>query len=218
MKPYFYKIKEKQTGKIYVGCQYGVKSNPSNFWVTYFTSNKYVKSQPKESFDVVLVKERHDAREYEKRYLQKCYRLLGRERFIELLINRNIAPGILNTPETIAKANSPSKKFKNSLAAKKRIEQGTHNFLVNKYEHSEEWKAKIRNRMLGENNPSKNPEITKKRITEEFRKKQAEGSKGNKNVRGKSWWNNGIERKRNEQSPGEGWIKGYRFETTEKKE
>lgn len=214
MKPYFYKIKEKETGRYYVGCQYGTKSNPSNFWVTYFTSNQYIRSQPKESFEIVYIKDRLDARDYEKRYLQKCYKLLGRNRFCSVMINRNIAPGILNTPETIAKANGPGKRSKNSLAAKKRMEQGTHNFLVNKYEHSEEWKSKIKNRMLGENNPSKNPEIVKKRITEEYRKKQAEGSKGNKNVRGKAWWNNSVDRKRSTQSPGEGWIKGYRIEPT----
>lgn len=217
MKPYFYKIKEKTTGRYYVGCQYGIKSDPSNFWVTYFTSNQYIKLQPKDSFEIIAVKEREDARDYEKRYLRKCYNLLGKQRFMELLINRNIAPGILNTPETIAKANSDSKKYKNSLAAKKRIEMGTHNFLVNKYEHSDEWKVKIRERMVGTNNPSKNPEIVKKRITEQYRKKQAVLSKGNTNVRGKQWWNNGHQRKRSFHAPGESWVRGYKFNSADEK-
>ena len=81
MKPYFYKIRDKLTGKFYVGCQYGVKSDPSNFWITYFTSNNYIKSSPKSNFDIIAVVQRNDARIFEKRYLQKCYRLLGREKF-----------------------------------------------------------------------------------------------------------------------------------------
>jgi hypothetical protein len=204
MKPYFYKIKEKQTGKIYVGCQYGVKSDPANFWVTYFTSNKYVKSQPKNAFNVVLVKERHDAREYEKRYLQKCYRLLGRERFIELLINRNIAPGILNTPESILKANI-KRKISNSIAAKKRVANGTHNFILNPHIPTKEERDRSSKRMKGN-------QFAKLMVRdEEYRKKQATNSKGNKNVRGKKWWNNGSQRKRSKECPGEEWKEGFLF-------
>lgn len=209
MKPYFYKIKEKSTGKYYVGCQYGAKSDPNNFWVTYFTSNKYVKMQPKEAFEIVSVVERNDARDYEKRYLQKCYKLLGKEKFTKLLINRNIAPGILNTPETIAKANGPEKKQKNSLAAKKRLQNGTHNFLLNPYKPTIEQRKKASQRMKG----NKLGGLINR--DDEYRKNQAEKSKGNTNVRGKCWWNNGKERKRSKEQPGDHWVKGYKFITAD---
>ena len=201
MKPYFYKIREITSGKYYVGCQYGKKSDPTNFWTTYFTSNQYIKSQSKDNFKIVKIVQRDDAREYEKRYLNKCYKLLGRDNFLNLMINRNLAPGILNTPESIARGNL-KRKVSNSLAAKKRIDDGTHNFLNHKYEHSDEWKNKISVRMRGENNPSKNPESQKKRITDEFRKKQAAGAKGNTNVKGYRWWSNGISYTRSKECPG----------------
>lgn len=207
MRPYFYKIKEKKSGRYYVGCQYGRKSDPSNFWVTYFTSNLYIKSQPKNNFEVVAIYERSDAREYEKRYLQKCYRLLGRDVFLKTLINRNVAPGILNTPESILKANTPEKKLKNSLAAKKRIKAGTHNFLLNPHKPTEEQRKRSSERMKG------NTLGKLVNRDEAFRKKQAEKSKGNTNVRGKQWWNNGKDRKRSKESPGRGWVKGYRIDT-----
>ena len=66
MKPYFYKIKELSTGRYYVGCQYGAKSNPLNFWVTYFTSNRYILNQPKQGFKILKIIIREDARSYEK--------------------------------------------------------------------------------------------------------------------------------------------------------
>jgi hypothetical protein len=142
MKPYFYKIQEIASGKYYVGCQYGKKSDPINLWETYFTSNQYIKSQPKTNFKIVKVIQRNDARDYERRYLTRCYKILGKDKFLELMINRNLAPGILNTPESIARGNV-KRKVSNSVAAKKRIEDGTHNFLNNTYEHSEEWYQKI---------------------------------------------------------------------------
>ena len=203
MKPYFYKIRDKLTGKFYVGCQYGVKSDPSNFWITYFTSNNYIKSSPKSNFDIIAVVQRNDARIFEKRYLQKCYRLLGREKFLSTFINRNIAPGILNTPETIAKANSDKKRLKNSLAAKKRIAEGSHNFITNPYIPTENQRKLISIRMKGNNYGSL------RKLDENYRRNAAELSKGNTNVRGKHWWNNGKQRKRSILSPGEEWVKGF---------
>lgn len=202
MKPYFYKIKEKNTGRYYVGCQYGKKSDPKNFWVSYFTSNKYVKGQPKNSFVVVYLKERADAREYEKRYLQKCYRMLGKEKFLSILINRNIAPGILNTPESIAKANTIKKRLKNSAAAKKRFKDGTHNFLTKRHTPTTEQRVKLSQRMKNNNYGSL---IDR---NDEYRKKQAKNSKGNTNVKGKKWWYNPQtkERKRCFEQPGKEWL------------
>jgi len=207
MKPYFYKIQEVTTGKYYVGCQYGKNSNPNNLWDTYFTSNQYIISQPKENFKIVKTIQRQDAREYERRYLRKCYSILGKEKFLEYMINRNLAPGILNTRESIERGNI-KRRVSNSIAALKRIESGTHNFQLNKYEHSDAWKDKIKLRMKSDKNPGKNPETIKKRITDEYRKKQSDGAKGNTNVKGYKWWTNGEINKRSKFCPGEGFYLG----------
>lgn len=207
MKPYFYKIQEVTTGKYYVGCQYGKNSNSNNLWNTYFTSNQYIISQPKENFKIVKIIQRQDAREYERRYLRKCYSILGKEKFLEHMINRNLAPGILNTKESIERGNI-KRRVSNSIAALKRIENGTHNFQLNKYEHSDAWKDKIKLRMKSDKNPGKNPETIKKRITDEYRKKQSDGAKGNTNVKGYKWWTNGEINKRSKSCPGERFYLG----------
>ena len=106
MKPYFYKIQHVPTGKYYVGTQYGKTSNPYKFWKTYFTSSKYVKNlierDGEDSFIIINIQIRNDARMYEHRYLKKAYNLLGKSRFLEIFLNRNIAPGILLTDEIIS--------------------------------------------------------------------------------------------------------------------
>jgi hypothetical protein len=207
MKPYFYKIQEITTGRYYIGCQYGQRSDPSNFWNTYFTSNQYIKSQPKDNFKLIKLIQRDDARNYEKRYLSRCYHILGRETFLQIMINRNLAPGILNTKETIEKANI-KRRISNKTAALKRIESGTHNFQLNKYPHSKEWLEKIKLRMNGDSNPGKNPKNIKKRLTDEYRKKQSDGAKGNTNVKGYRWWTNGEINKRAKECPAEGFYLG----------
>jgi hypothetical protein len=207
MKPYFYKIQEITSGKYYVGCQYGKKSDPDNLWVTYFTSNHYINNQPKTNFIIIKKIQRNDARNYEKRYLSKCYKILGREKFLEIMINRNLAPGILNTKETIEKANI-KRRISNKKAAMKRVESGTHNFQLNTYAHSDEWFRKIKLRMNSDLNPGKNPENIKKRITDEYRKKQSDGAKGNTNVKGYRWWTNGAINRRSKNSPGEEFYLG----------
>ena len=123
------------------------------------------------------------------------------------MINRNLAPGILNTKESIERGNI-KRRVSNSIAALKRIENGTHNFQLNKYEHSDAWKDKIKLRMKSDKNPGKNPETIKKRITDEYRKKQSDGAKGNTNVKGYKWWTNGEINKRSKSCPGERFYLG----------
>ena len=62
--------------------------------------------------------------------------------------------------------------------------------------------------MRGENNPSKNPQTQIKRITDEYRKKQSDGAKGNKNVVGYRWWTDGIKNRRAKESPGNEYYLG----------
>lgn len=114
-KPYFYKIKDKETGKYYVGTQYGKTASKDNFFISYFTSSqtikKIVKIRGKDSFEVVKIYERDDAREYEAYYLQRCYSLLGKEKFLSLFYNRNLSPGIL-LDESIIEKQTLTKKSK----------------------------------------------------------------------------------------------------------
>ena len=205
MIPYFYKIRQKSTGKIYVGSQYGIKSNPENLLIEYFTSSKIVnhiiKTEGKDSFEIISIKIRKDAREYEQKYLLKCYKFLGKDKFLDIFLNRNLSPGILLTPEIIEKANK-KRKISNSLSAKKLLEQGRHNFQIKNSGNYEHVRKKRSERMIG------NKLGSKRLMTEELRNKIANASKGNTNVRNTTWWNNGTERKRSKESPGEEWKIG----------
>ena len=49
---------------------------------------------------------------------------------------------------------------------------------------------------------------SKKRITDEYRKKQSDGAKGNTNVKGYKWWTNGEINKRSKSCPGERFYLG----------
>ena len=202
MKPYFYKIKEISTGRYYVGCQYGQKSNPDNLFKTYFTSNSYVKSRPSTDFIIEKIVVREDARDYEKRYLKKCYTMLGREKFLSLMINRNLAPGILNTKETIEKANV-KRRISNKISADKLVSAGTHNFLHQPNPSwKEENKEKISKRMRG------NTFGALRKMTPELKQKLAEKSKGNTNVKGYKWWTNGKDNRRSKERPGDDYYPG----------
>jgi hypothetical protein len=88
MQPYIYKLRNKLTGQYYIGVQYGKKSNPSNLWKTYFSSSKYV-LENKENFEVVYTKPREDAREYESKLLNRIFRIFGKEKFLQIMFNRN---------------------------------------------------------------------------------------------------------------------------------
>lgn len=200
---YFYKIKELTTGKYYVGCQYAQGTSSQNLGQTYFTSCKYIKNKSWTEFIVCYTIDMDDARKYERRYLKKCLSILGRDRFLEVMINRNVAPGILNTPDTIQKANI-KRRISNRIAAHKRLENGTHNFLFKRHVPTIDERARSSERMKGNTYGSL---ICR---DEQYRQKQADNSKGNTNVKGKKWWNNGEKRKRSFDCPGQGWVRGSR--------
>lgn len=205
MQPYFYKILHKPTGKFYVGSQYGKFSDPKKFWKTYFTSSKFVKEliikDGETSFEIVKIYVRDDARDYEKRFLKKVYNYMGKDRFLETFLNRNIAPGILLTEEIITRANF-KRKISNSLSAKKLYEEGRHNFQLKNasdYDHVRKLRSE---RMLGNNHGSK------RKMTDELKNKLSEKSKGNTNVRGTKWWTDGTVNKRSKECPGINFILG----------
>lgn len=211
MKPYYYVIKHKPSGKLYAGSQYGKNSHSDNLWTTYFTSSKLVKELIErdgiESFEIECIDCRPDAREYEQSYLMSMYEKYGREEFLDKFLNRNLSPGILLTEESIAKANGPEKRKKCSDSAKKLLEMGKHNFQnknASDYEHVRLLRSK---KMMGNNYGSL------REMTEELKNKLAEKSKGNTNVRGTKWWTNGVINKRCKECPG----KDFRLGTTKRK-
>jgi hypothetical protein len=202
---YYYRIRHKNTGMVYVGCQYGRNADPSLFFRKYFTSSKtihqLIMEDGKDSFEVVKVVEMKDARMFEHKVLRYCYRKLGKDTFIKKFYNRNIAPGILLDEDSILRANSESKRQKMIEIANKRVSEGTHNFLI-PYERTEYHKELCRQKQIG------NRYAAGRVLTDEQKQHAAEKSKGNTNVRGKFWWNNGTHMKRSIDCPGEGWIKG----------
>jgi hypothetical protein len=209
MTPYFYKILQKNTGKIYVGSQYGKNSDSKNLWKSYFTSSVYVKKLIEkygtDSFEILTIKERPDARQYEQRYLLKMYYAFGKDKFCDIFINKNLSPGILLTEDIIKKANI-KRKVSNSISSKKLLEEGRHNFQLfpnaGEYEHVRKLRSeKMMNNTYGFG----------RIMTDETKNKISEGVKGNTNVRNTEWWNNGKQRKRSKVCPGEGWKKGFKF-------
>jgi hypothetical protein len=205
MTPYFYKIRHIPSGRYYIGSQYGKASDPASFWVSYMTSSKYIQALLQEdgadSFSVIKIVPRSDAREYEARLLKRLYRRFGSRKFLDIMINRNIAPGILLTDEMMAKANA-KRTVSNSIAAKKLLAQGTHNFQKFRASDMEHVRQSRSDRMKG------NSLGSLKEITPEYRKKQADGSRGNTNVRGTRWWTDGTVNKRSKDCPGEGFSLG----------
>jgi hypothetical protein len=128
--------------------------------------------------------------------------MLGKDRFASLLLNKNIAPGLLLDASMIKKANSDEKRRKNKEAAIKRVKDGTHNFITSPYKKTEEDRKKLSQRMKGNNIGSK------RKMTDEYRALAAKNSRGNTNVRGSRWWTNGVVYKRAKECPGDDFYLG----------
>jgi hypothetical protein len=191
-KPYFYKIKNKITNKYYVGSQYGKNANKDNFFKTYFTSSQSIheaiKTEGIETFEIISLVERNDAREYEAYYLQKCYSLLGKDKFLNLFYNRSLSPGILLDDKIIAKqtATKKSKWTNGSISkpvppnwkGKKRSDQMKRRLSESKMGHevTAETKQKLRKANLG------------KKQSADTKSKRAQSLANNKNAYGKKHW------------------------------
>lgn len=218
MRPYFYKIQEITTGRYYVGCQYGKNADPINFWVNYYTSCRYILAQDKNNFRVLCVSQREDAKDYERKYLRRMYKFLGAQRFQEVFINRNLAPGILFTEEV---RNKMSVGIKKSADARKR--SGSYVPSFSGKEHSEETKRKISKTrsdyfsnggihprgMLGKHHS----DDVKQRISDSGKRNSALcGKTGEEHPTGNTtWYNNGVSHIRSDKHPGDGWVAGRIF-------
>jgi len=213
MQPYFYKIREISSGRYYVRCQYGKSSNPNNLFKTYFTSNSYIKSKVSTEFVIEKIVVRSDARNYEKRYLKKCYHLLGKDKFLKLMINRNLSPGILHDDLGREKISQRMKiQWADGIMnnVHKKATETRKNRKYKKVTKSIEEKLKISERMK-KNNPMFDDNVRKKHKqsinSEENKKRKSEIAKGNTYTKGRTWYNNGEESKMLYECP-IGWIKG----------
>ena len=196
---YFYKIREKSTGKYYVGCQWRKDADPANFWVSYFTSSPYIKKQPKEDFEVIRVEAREDAREYEARYLKKAFGLLGKERFFELMINKHcIDFGIVSDEAIALRAKKAAKTmtgyywWTNGTEMTKAREcpgEGWYRGM------SESRNAKIAEARRGKPAPNKGI-------------KHSEESNAKRRAMGLKFWNNGVNMTQAAECPGPEWKPG----------
>jgi len=190
--PYFYKIKHKSTGKYYVGSQYGKGANKENFFISYFTSsrliNEIILHEGVNAFEICLLSERVDARKYETYYLQKCYRLLGKEKFKQIFYNKTLSPGIILDKEMIDKQTKTKKekwesgKIKKptppNWKGKKRSKEMKEKLSKSKLGHevSADTRLKLRNANLG------------KVQTNATIEKRANSSKLNPNTYNKKHW------------------------------
>lgn len=96
--PYTYLVKNTQTNQVYYGCRYAKGCNPSEFWVTYFSSSKYVKElieqYGKESFVFEIRKtftSVANARLWEHKVLRRM-KVVKDNRFINKTDNKSISP------------------------------------------------------------------------------------------------------------------------------
>ena len=96
--PYTYLLKHIPTGKFYYGCRFAEGCNPSEFWVSYKTSSKYVKQlveqYGEDSFQYEIRKtfsDKQSARTWETKVLKKL-NVVVREDFLNMTDNISISP------------------------------------------------------------------------------------------------------------------------------
>jgi hypothetical protein len=209
---YIYKLKNIKTGKYYIGVQYGKQANPLNLWNTYFTSSKYV-NENKNDFTVVYAKPRKDSRQYEARFLQRIYNIYGKDKFCEILYNRNLAPGIINDDNERKRISERLKQRWNSGKMKgihKKATETRKKRTYKQYNHSPAICESISKRMK-KNNPMFREDVKEKHKksinTLEITIKKSERAKGNTYNKGRKWYNNGKISKMLYECP-EDWVAG----------
>lgn len=212
MPAYIYKLKNKRTNQIYIGTQYKSSARKEDFWIKYFTSCNTV-IQNIQDYEVLYVKERADARDYEAKLLQRIYRLYGKEYFLKKMINRNLAPGIIHDTDS---KREMSRRMKNRwksgemfLHHAKAI--STKRTRIYNPPHLTVEEKERRSSRMKNNNPMHSAESRarhKERMNDpDVKQRRVEKMKNKAYTKGKSWYNNSIESKMFFDPP-EGWVKG----------
>lgn len=96
--PYTYLLKHLPTGKVYYGCRFAEGCHPSEFWICYKTSSKYVKQlideYGEDTFNFEIRKTFNDiqsCRLWETKVLKRL-KVVGREIFLNKTDNISISP------------------------------------------------------------------------------------------------------------------------------
>jgi len=220
MEPYIYILKEINTNRKYVGVQYNKKANPSDLMTRYFTSNKIIKANPS-NFIITRIKISKKARDLERRYLRYLYYKLGKSIFLDLYLNRNLAPGIIHDSSECARISERMKllwattdrREKHKQDLEKRIHSGFYESRKGVDPFNEETKLFFSERMK-KHNPMFNEEVRtkhkEKMNSQEIKEIRSKNSKGNTYAKGRVWYNNGKVSKmfKETPNPNEGWVKG----------
>jgi len=189
MKPYTYVIGWSNKNKYYYGCRYAKKSDPSDLWVSYFTSSIQVKKMRAQlgEPDVRRVHKIFDNVEecvlFEKRMLQRLVRNPS-------FINRNVAGAIIggnSTPRTEKQKNTARELMKKMSGGIWYTDGTRMKRFTNIMDIPEGWKRGF-------------PDGYKHKIANTLRK----------SVQGKVWFNNGVQRRKyTENTAPQGWQRGW---------
>ena len=199
--PYTYLIGWSKLNKFYYGVRYSKNCRPTDLWVSYFTSSKYVKSFANQNGkpDIIQIRktfeDKNKARLWEEKVLKKM-KVLEKDNWLNKSNNISIAPeyaalgpkkqiGIKRSEETKNKLRGPKSeqhKLNMKIARKKLFESG--------------YKTP---------NPALRQDV--KRKMSEIKKISQKGELNN--MYGKNIFNNGFVNKafRPDEVP-EGWVKG----------
>lgn len=168
MQQYFYKITHVPSGRVYVGCQYEQTADPSNMLTTYFTPSPRVhQSMEVDGVGSLVVNytvPAVDAQAYERRYMRRAFKWLERDKFLQMFINRNLAPGILlegwamdNLKSSLREAwNSPKKREHARQGMLERHANGTIN--ISGCVRSAEFRQRL-SHILTVSNPKKRKDV-----------------------------------------------------------
>lgn len=163
--PYTYLIKWSKTNKWYYGVKFGKNANPKDFWIRYFTSSKEVSKYRKLHGDPDIIqirktfKDPSSAANWENKVLRRMNIL-------------NIAD-CLNASYCTANGSLRTSMSKEARAKIGSASKGRQAFLGRK--HSEEAKAKMKNKLVTEETKAKMRASAKLKpqVTEETRAKQS---------------------------------------------
>ena len=160
---YFYIIRDKRNNKYYAGSKFAKDANPKTFWKDggYFTSSTKILSIVEEFgaevFDVVRLKVREDAYEYETRFLEKvnakdnnnfynyhnntllCF---GTEDFKKMMLDKYGVDHIMKDKKSSREAGAKQKITKNSKEWKSTVGKVAAE-KVKRTKNSKEWKSTV---------------------------------------------------------------------------
>ncbi len=229
--PYTYYIKWTALDKHYYGVRYAKNCNPSDFWITYFTSSKKVKKL-RESFgepDVIQIRKTfansNDAIEWEYKVLKRL-KVDINDRWLNQTTERCF-PHFKgenhhhygrrwtldeNSKRNMSNAHQGLNWWNNGIVTVFSKEQPDNTFVIGRLTFNNVG-AKMgaeanSNKYWVHNNEREMMILKESEIPEGYVKGRLRNRWSNKHTKGTSWWNNGIVTKMSKECPGKEWTKG----------